>query len=81
MPTKQSCRTCKHLFVQPDKDGKVRFRKLTIGRCKAPIPPMPENMPESVTMSFRRKWPEEWTKSFMQPHQGKTCGAWEKRDG
>ena len=72
----KSCRTCAYLEVPPDKDGKVRRRADKCYRCLAPIPPVPDDMPDSITRRHGYYWPTNQNKSYMSVDGGATCGAW-----
>ena len=70
---KQSCRTCIYLELR----GK-RISKHKVYPCKAPIPPMPDAMPDSIRKAFGFWWPGDNNKTYVQPDDGTTCGAWKK---
>jgi hypothetical protein len=69
---KQSCRTCRFLLVEPDKDGRRVPRASKAYRCDAPIPNV--SLPASVP-SWEFKWPPR--KRWMEPDDGEACPAFE----
>lgn len=75
---KQSCRSCEHLKVRPDADGKIRIRGVSAYPCTAPFATREElKLPASVFSGFQ--WPPPtW---YMEPDskEGTTCPAWKKR--
>ena len=55
-----TCKNCKWLSVEPDKDGKVRIRKELMYICTVPIE-MPK-FPISITKEYDFKWPPRRTR-------------------
>ena len=77
--SERSCKTCRFLFVVPDRVGRRVVRKANVYRCRAPIPDMPADMPASLTKGdWRWKWPGDKQKSRMSGSEGTDCGAWQK---
>lgn len=78
-----ACRTCKHLNIPPDKDGKIRIRKGSY-RCDCPMPPPPV-MPACIRVHVGRKgssygsfiWPEPG--HWMDVEAGTDCAFHEPR--
>lgn len=72
----KACRTCKHLVVPPDADGKVRIRKQEGYRCGYEFPPveslrLPVSTKLSGTFWYGFKWPPETMR--MLPNAGLYC--------
>lgn len=83
----KTCRTCKHLKVNPDADGKRRPRKNFSYVCNAEVPDIETitailKLPKSVCLSFRATWgATEWPplRRRMEPDEGEGCLRWEKK--
>lgn len=71
--SKQLCRNCKWLKVLPDRDGKVRVRKLETYQCVVPPPPLP-----ALPASLRHVSPQAYR---MWPDEGAGCPGFAKREG
>lgn len=76
-----TCRTCKHLKVAPDKDGKIRPRKGKRYQCGVEVPPL-QPLPACINVSDRDwqgvKWPP--SRSWMQVDSGEGCTFHQQRD-
>lgn len=70
-----TCRTCKHLKVEPDAAGRIIPRKGKAYECNVEIPC--PTVPESVTKSLQWKWPP--AKKWMEPRDGENCPTYAKR--
>jgi len=76
-----TCRTCKWLDVHPDKDGRVRIRKLYY-ECLAPVPECPP-LPYCITLSHYGQWTNfRWPpyRSRVMPDRGAGCPLWQARE-
>lgn len=70
----QSCKTCKFLYVPPNKAGK----RVVYDRgyhCAAPAPDAPA-MPECITSAYEYRWPT--SRRSRWPDDGKRCPTWER---
>ncbi len=70
-----TCRTCKHLDVAPDKNGKIVPRKSSAYKCTVTVE-MPK-LPDCMTEGHRFNWP--FPRSYMVPDWGKECPFHEVR--
>ena len=70
---KQRCKSCKHLKVALDRNGRRVVRKHYTYECDAPIPQV--TLPESVTRSWGFIWPPD--KQRMDGESGEHCPAYE----
>lgn len=70
-----TCRTCQHLRVQPDKNGRIMPRAGKSYRCQATIPAL-QPLPASVRYS-RPLWPP--STDYMEPDDGEGCTFHEPR--
>lgn len=71
------CKTCKHLNVEPDANGRRVVRQNCVYRCGF-IPPMPP-LPDSITRCYGFNWPPT-SPRYMTGAEGKTCPTWEARN-
>jgi len=72
-----TCRTCKHLKVQPDAAGRIVPRKANAYRCGAMEEVPPPVLPHSVTRGRDFRWPPH--SRYMTPDEGEGCPLFTKR--
>lgn len=68
---------CKHLAIEPDRDGKARFRADTAYRCLAPLPELPA-LPACITRAHGWHWPPGRSHVFREACA--ICPTWEAKE-
>lgn len=72
-----TCRDCKFIRAEPDKDGKVRILNSQGYWCRAPVEWPPKGLPDSVILS--RSFPLTPPKTWVSPSDGENCAAFTRR--
>ena len=72
--SKQSCKTCRHLYVLVDIRGRIIVRDDRTYSCEVvvPMPPLPDCVTQAQDIIRYRR-------VFMRGIEGVTCPTWEER--